>query len=395
MRAGNGVKPLRLRTKRKAKEVVALDIDWQSIRRDFPVTERVAYLNCAAAGAIPRIVLETAARFYREMMETGDAGWDKWLERREEVRKRVAEFINAEPDEIAFTTNTSAGMNLIADALEGSGDVISCELEFPVSTVPWMHRRMRVQSIKARDGAIEAEDVARAMTKATSVICLSHVQYSNGFRLDLESVGQVKGSHAFVVNASQSIGAFAVDVKRMKIDALCATGHKWMVAGYGCGFVFMSRELLAKTVGRSASWMSVENPFAMRNDEFTLRRDAAARAELGVPHFAGIFALGAAVDYLTKIGKGRIEGRALELNRFLTERLAEARWQVLSPLQSESARSGQTLVAVENPSRLTAHLAERGIAVTEKPQGIRVATHFFNDARDIERLIVALEESRR
>ena len=360
------------------------------------MTEHTAYLNCAAAGAVPRVVMEAASGFYREMMEAGDKRWDEWLARRETIRERVAEFINAEPEEIAFTTNTSAGMNLIADALGGrGGDVISCELEFPVSTLPWMHRGAHVALVKAPEGEIHAGDIEGALTDKTSVISLSHVQYSNGFRLAVEDIGKLKGSHAFVLNTSQSVGAFSVDVKRMKIDALCATGHKWLLAGYGCGFVFLSRELLARTWGRDASWMSVENPFKMRNDELKLRTDAAARAELGVPHFAGIFALGAAVDYLMRIGKERIERRVLKLNRQLTRCLAESGWRVLSPLRDENARSGQTLVEVEKPARAVAHLARCGVAVTEKPQGIRVATHFFNDETDIERLTAALKDHHR
>src|SRR5919112_220301 len=115
-------------------------LDWDEIRSDFPVTESAVYLNSAAAGPIARHVMEAASGYYREMMEEGDARWDEWLVRRELVRRRVAQFINAEPDEIALTTNTSSGMNIIVDALEGRGDVISCELEFPVSTITWLHR---------------------------------------------------------------------------------------------------------------------------------------------------------------------------------------------------------------------------------------------------------------
>src|ERR1051326_1939556 len=103
------------------------EVDWKSIRRDFPVTEQTAYLNSAAAGPIPRPVMEAATDFYRKMMDEGDARWDEWIERREIVRRRIAEFINAEPEEIALTTNTSSGMNLIVDALAGRGEVISCD----------------------------------------------------------------------------------------------------------------------------------------------------------------------------------------------------------------------------------------------------------------------------
>jgi selenocysteine lyase/cysteine desulfurase len=180
----------------------------------------------------------------------------------------------------------------------------------------------------------------------------------------------------------------------MGIDALCATGHKWMLAGYGSGFVYLSRRLLEETRPRAIGWLSVEEPFGMRNRDFRVRDDAAARAELGCPHFAGIFALGAAVDYLRAIGPANIERRVLALNRHLTERLLEKGWRVLSPLRDESMRSGETLVAAERPKRVVAHLARKGVAVTEKPEGIRVATHFFNDEGDIARLIDALEDCR-
>jgi selenocysteine lyase/cysteine desulfurase len=368
--------------------------NWDEIRRDFPVLEQTAYLNSAAAGPLPRPVMEAASGYYREMMEEGDARWDEWLERREMVRRRVAEFINAEPDEIALTTNTSSGMNIILDALEGRGEVISCELEFPVSTITWLHRGIHVNMVKAFEGEIRVEDVRRAMNEKTAIICLSHVQYSNGFRSNLEQLGLGKGNHALVVNASQSAGAFEIDVKRMQIDALCATGHKWMLSGYGSGFVYLSRKVLDETRARAIGWLSVEEPFGDGNEEFRVRTDAAARVELGCPHFAGIFALGAAVDYLLKIGTREIEQRVLKLNRHLTVRLEEEGWRVLSPLRDEGARSGETLVAAERPKRVVAHLARRGIVVTEKPQGIRVATHFFNNEADIERLIAALSEIR-
>ncbi|HYG80200.1 MAG TPA: aminotransferase class V-fold PLP-dependent enzyme, partial [Pyrinomonadaceae bacterium] len=152
------------------------------------------------------------------------------------------------------------------------------------------------------------------------------------------------------------------------------------------------RRLLEETRPHSIGWLSAEDPFGMSNRDFRVRRDAAARAELGCPHFAGIFALGAAVDYLRALGAENIERRVLALNRHLTERLSEKGWRVLSPLRDESTRSGETLVEASRPKRVVAHLARKGVTVTEKPEGIRVATHFFNDEDDIARLIDALED---
>ena len=152
--------------------------------------------------------------------------------------------------------------------------------------------------------------------------------------------------------------------------------------------------MLDETRARAIGWLSVEDPFGDRNREFQVRTDAGARAELGCPHFAGIFALGESVGYLTRLGAKQIELRVLALNRYLTERLAGEGWTVLSPIRGESMRSGETLLALADPKEAVARLAHHGIAVTEKPQGIRVSTHFFNNEEDIERLVSGLKEVR-
>jgi len=362
-------------------------INWADVRARFPVTARSVYLNSAAAGPLADTTAKAGAFYYEQMMNDGDVHWDEWLAQREEVRARVAAFINAEPDEIGLTTNTSSGMNLIVDALEKHGEVISCDLEFPVTTIPWMHRRIPVHLVKSVAGVVHPEDLHTAMNTRTGILSLSYVQYSNGFRSDLEAVGDIKGGHALVVNASQAAGVFEIDVKRMKIDALCSTGHKWMLSGYGSGFVYISRELQAHSQPRSIGWLSVQEPYSGRNNEVHLLHNVSARSEIGCPHYAGIFALGASVEMMQSLGIANIETRALELNRKLTSRLSEIGWKVLSPLGDEKFRSAETLVAAESPAKVVSQLAEEKIFVTEKPEGFRVSTNFFNNDEDIEQLI--------
>jgi len=362
-------------------------INWANLRAKFPVTKSSVYLNTAAAGPLADSTAKAGASYYEQMMNDGDVHWDEWLARREEVRAQVAAFINAEPDEIGFTTNTSSGMNLIIDALEKHGEVISPDLEFPVTTIPWMHRRIPVHLVRAVEGVVRPEDLRTAMNTRTGILSLSYVQFSNGFRADLDEVASIKRNHALVVNASQAAGVFEIDVRRMKIDALCATGHKWMRSGYGSGFVYLSRELQATSRQRSIGWLSVQDPYAMRNDEVHLRHDVSSRAELGCPHFAGVFALAASIEMMQSIGMASIEARTLELNRVLTERLSEIGYQVLSPLANEKFRSAETLVHAEKPAQIVQDLASEKIFVTEKPQGFRVSTDFFNNEHDIEQLI--------
>src|SRR5258708_9828546 len=103
-------------------------INWDDIRKRFPVTDKLAYLNTAAAGPVSRASQQAAAGYYEKMMGDGDVHWNRWLADREALRERGARFINAEPEEIPFTTNTSSGRNPIVDALEDPVAVISTRL---------------------------------------------------------------------------------------------------------------------------------------------------------------------------------------------------------------------------------------------------------------------------
>ncbi len=364
--------------------------DWDELRQDFPGTEDRVYLNAAAASITPRWIREEVARYHRELEEGGDDGWEAWLAQIEVVRGRVAGFIGAQADEIAFVANTSEGMNILADLVAQDGPVLSDELEFPTVTLPFVHRGAQMQFIPAIEGELRLEMFEEVSTSRAASIAVSHVQFSNGFRIDLEALGAIKGRRPLIVCASQSVGAFAVDVQAMQIDGLACAGHKWMTAGYGAGFVYVSKELLNRAP-RNLGWRSVQDPLSFNNRAGT-PVSTARRYELGCPSFPGIFALGAAVSYLDGIGRERIQARVLQINTALTSALRHEGFEVLSP--SGSGRSGQTLVALDDPQGATEFLRGRNIVVTEKPEGIRVATHFYNNEDDVEKLVTALKERR-
>jgi selenocysteine lyase/cysteine desulfurase len=360
---------------------------WDDVREDFPGLERKAYLNAAATSLMPRHVREVVDGFYRDLEDSGDRLWGQWIERREAARRKVARFIGAEPGEIAFVPNTSTGMNLIADLLEADGPVLSAEIEFPAVTLPWIHRGVPVRFVPAVEGVPRIESFAEGQAPRAATIAISHVQFSNGCRHDLDAFGRCKGSRHLVVSGSQSVGAFPVDVKRSQVDALACAGHKWLCAGYGAGFCYVRQGLLDRTPPRAVGWMSGEDPYRFDNRHQVLLRTN-ARTELGCPAFGPIFALGAAIDYLAGLGMERIAERILALNMYLTFRLGHESFEVLSP--GGEHRSGQTLVRLPDPARARAFLAERHVHVTPKPEGVRISTHFYNDEKDIDACVDAL-----
>jgi cysteine desulfurase/selenocysteine lyase len=360
---------------------------WEEVRKDFRALERLTYLNAAATSPIPRPVHDAAVAFYREIDEAGDRPWNAWLERQERVREKVAAFIGADADEIAFVPNTSTGINLVVDLLGEDGAVLSDELEFPTVTLPWTHRGIPVLFMPAVEGMLHLDSFRAGQAPRAGTICISHVQFSNGCRQDLDAFGAIKGDRSLVVCGSQSLGAFPVDVRRSQIDAFVTSGHKWLCAGYGAGFAYVRRELLEKRPPRAVGWMSGERPYDFDNRQMVLKRGF-ARAEMGCPTFAPVFALGAAVDYLTSLGRAAIAERVLALNMYLTSRLQRRDFEVLSP--GGDHRSGATLVAVPNPPKAARFLEDRNVCVTEKPEGVRIATHFYNNERDVDTCVEAL-----
>ena len=369
------------------------EVNWNEVRKDFPAASRFKYFTAASGSPIPRQVHDKAIAYYKESLEFGDYHWRENLARREEARRSLARMINAEPGEVEFITSTSAGMNMLAGMLASEGDVIASTLEFPSTTLPWLHARP--DSIRwvhpDRTGAVPLSRIHELMEFGTKTILTSHVQFSNGFRQDLIGLGASKNDHYLIVNGTQAIGAFEVDVKAMQIDALCCNSYKWLMSGYGCGFIYVSKRLLENQQTPAVGWFSVENRNSHLNDRIELL-PTAERFNLGSPPFPTIFALGAGLDYLQRIGLDNIQTRVLELNRYLTDNLADIGAEVLSPLTPEKYRSAQTLVRLADPSGAVRALAKQGILCTRKPEGMRVATHFFVSKDDIDHLIDALRQ---
>ena len=368
-------------------------VNWIKIRKDFPITKRFTYLDHASASPMPAPVYQAVRRYYDELGGFADFSWNRWVSRREEVREKVARFIHAEPDEIAFTTSTSHGMNLIAELIADRGAVLTNDLEFPATTVPWVYRKAKIKFLKSEDGTIPLSLIKRNLTPKIKTILTSFVQYQTGFRQNLEALGRIKGNRFLVVNATQGFGYLPINVKRARIDFLATNSYKWLMAGYGGGILYMNRKWIRKFKPHSAGWRSVPHPEQFDNRKAVLKHDA-SRYEFGCPPFPHIFAIGAALDYISEIGFSRVTSRISALTGFLKDRLWKSGFKVLSSDLPEH-RSGIVVFSVKKAQKLTNQLLARRIYVSARGGGIRVAPHFYNDEEDINHLVKVLKEELR
>jgi cysteine desulfurase / selenocysteine lyase len=372
-------------------------VEWNKVREEFPVCKKYVYLNPAGGSPVSLSAANEGKRFYDEMLEFGDIYWDKWLERTEKVRSQLAGFIGADREEIGFTTNTSHGMNLVAQMLknisEGGGKgkekekaatVLTMRDEFPSTTFPWLNQGTTIKFVEPTNYSYSIEVIRKALTPDVKILITSYVQYCTGFRQDLEELGNfcMENNLIFVVNATQALGIFPVDVKKCNIDFLVFTGLKWATAGYGIGGLYVNKKWLAPENFPFAGWRSVEAPGKMDNTALELKNEASV-IESGCPNFPNIFALGGALNLFQKIGPENVMNRVLYLNRLIEQKLRQLGIELIVQ-KEDKHRSGILIVKIPNPKLVVEELFKKNIFVSARGEGMRVSASIFNNEEDIE-----------
>jgi cysteine desulfurase / selenocysteine lyase len=366
-------------------------MDWNLIRSYFPATQNYVYLNPAGGSPMPIQAASEGKLFYDQMLAGGDAYWDEWLEKQEIVRHKLARFINASPDEIAFTQNTSHAMSIVAAMLEGKGNVLTMHDEFPSSTYPWLHNGFEVKFVHPENGKYTFEAIKSSLTDDIKILITSYVQYNTGFRQDLEEIGNFCKNNklVFVINATQGMGSMLIDVKKFQADFLVFTGLKWTFAGYGIGGIYINDKWAGLLKFPGAGWRSVVEPERMDNRQLELKTKA-SEVELGSMSFPTIMALGGALDLLMQIGHEKIFERIMELNAYLEKRLSETGIPIETVLERKH-RSGITILKLQNAREIVKKLHDKKIFVSARGAGVRVSLHIFNNFEDIDRLIQELK----
>ncbi len=312
-------------------------------------------------------------------------------------RARVGRFVGASGDEIAFLRNTTDGANVIARGIDWQpGDeVILSDNEFGSNAWPWL--ALRDQGVVPRllqtaEARMTPEVLAAAMTPRTRAVAVSWVSFVDGYRHDLAALAAVAhaGGALFCVDAMQALGAFAVDVKRIGIDALYAGGAKWLLSLPGVSFLYVDRVLQERLVVRWQGWRAVADPWNFLDYDQPLA-PSAARYEGGTPNFLGVAGLCTSLDVLDEARVDRISSHVLELTDYLVERLRAAGADIVSP-RGPGVSSGIVTfqAASADPVALGRRLAAKQIVTTYRSTGIRVSPHGYNTRADVDALVDAL-----
>lgn len=371
----------------------------EEIRKLFPAAEKYCYLNSAAVAPLPIVAVEAVSRQLRDVSENGTLNFSDWIATKNRARCLVAEMLNVHREQVAFLRNTSDGFSTVAGGLDwAEGDnIVSFENEFPANFYPWRRLRdafgIELRLCPERDGRIETDEFIGLIDANTRLVSISAVQFSSGFRADLERIGKAAREHdaLFAVDIIQGFGVLPFDLAALGVDIAAGASHKWLCAPEGCGILYLSdlaRERIEPTL---VGWISVGDGWNFDDREQNWKSNALAW-ETGTGCASLFYGLEQSLKLLNETGVEKIEKYLEELSDYLCELLGDKNYQIVS---SRRKREKSQIVSLKYRGDLSSgQIAERlqaeSIIVSPRGDRLRIAPHFFNNQSDIERLIEAL-----
>lgn len=370
-------------------------MDWQQVREQFPITDNHIFFDLANKCALPRYATDTISRYIADQQLTaGDK--NTWFRTLEEARANFAHLINAAPEEIAFTKNTSEGLNIAASCLPlKDGDtVLLNEHEHPNNVYCWLNlasKGVKVKWIPTQGGQVTIAALEKVMDESVRVVAIASTTYAPGNRNDIKAIVDYcrqRGIYT-VIDAVQSVGTLEVDVRDMGMDVLCTSGHKSLFCPHGVGLIYIRRDMLEvmHPVYVARAGMGMGSQIEYSNITYTIEQAPTARKfEIGNYNYLGLTVLNESLKYLMSLGMHNIEARIMQLNTYLVQQLEQAAFAVASP-HSGPLRSAIVCFSIEDARDLHTFLAEHKAITTLRRDMIRISLGIYNNEADIDAFV--------
>lgn len=369
---------------------------WARVRREFSLHPGVAYLNTGTLGACPRVVLSAVSEALLEIegnpanMVFGPVG-----SRMEAVRSLAARFLGAGDGEVILSSNTTEGMNWVAEGiaheLRPGDEILTTDREHPGGVVGWQHvaeqrgARVVTCSLPAppRDESEILQRIEDHFTPQTRVVSLSHVETITGLVLPLGRIAAELTRPRGILLAcdgAQAPGMLAVDVESLGVDTYASSSHKWALAPKGSGLLYLRPEVRDRI-----------RPAALHSG------DSAYTASSGTRNVATILGHGTALAFIETIGREVVEARCRALNAHLRDRLDPI--PGLNPLSPTAPSLSSGIASYKLDRGNNAEVAGRllrefDLVVKVIPgaewNGLRFSTHIYNDEGQVDRLADAM-----
>lgn len=390
------------------------------IRKDFQILSNgIIYLDSAASSLTPEPVVQSMVEYYHNYRANVDRGIhrlsQKASEEYEKAHDKVAKFVNARSDtEVILTRNTSEGTNLVAHGIDWKkGDkVVTTLIEHHSNFILWLRLKKRfgvdVSVVRPdQKGIFDIADFEKAIDDKTRLVAMTGASNVLGVITPVEEVAKIAHEHnaRLLMDGAQSVPHLQTNVQRLDCDYLAFSGHK-MLGPTGVGVLYMKEELIEETEPLNIGGGTIED---VGVDYYRLKRSP-NRYEAGTPAIAEGIGLGAAIDYIDRVGMGNMVAH----ERALTERLYNslANIEGVEVYGPDDPRNRVGLVAFNvkdiNPHDValmldvssnimirSGHHCALPLAkeLINKPQGTaRASVYLYNTEEEVDRLVSTISE---
>lgn len=363
-----------------------------SVRKQLLIPEGRIYLNTASLGSCPLTVLDAVNAATRQLEANPvSENWGELGVRMDNVRDKIATFINASRDEILLTRNATEGLGLIIQSLNlKSGDEILTTTQEHSGAYVGMDfvaktKGVIIKKVTLPMPSANKQDVIRCVvngiTANTKLIVLSHVNTITGLVMPFEEIASITQPKGIILvsDGAQALGMMRVDVARMGVDAYATCGHKWLLGPKETGFVYIKTSLQPKIQGL-----------------FNFSGYGAYSESSGTRNVTTIIGMGTAIDFHQQIGIDRIQKRCLEMRNYCLSELKKMRGITIISPELEELSSGIVSFTLEkaNNQEVYAKLKAQDIIVKVLPgsNSLRLACHIFVSKAEIDIFINVLSK---
>jgi len=407
--------------KRSKKVSEAEFLNVNEIRKDFPILKTgIIYLDSTASSLTPEPVLARMLEFYREYRANVERGIHRLAQRASEeyerARSKVADFINSKSSsEIVMTRNTTESINLVARGLNWKkGDkIVTSVLEHHSNFIVWLRVRdkngAQVEVVMPHKpitkGLFDPRDFEKAIDDKTRLVALTHVSNVLGSITPVKDIVEIAHEHGalLLIDGAQSVPHMKIDVQKIGCDFLAFSGHK-MCAPTGSGVLYMREEVQKEVEPLLIGGGTIEE---VGVDYYRLDTGS-RRFEAGTPDVAAVIGLGAAVDYLEKIGMSNIERHEKNLAKQMYEGLSalpkvevygpEPEHRVgIVPFNVTDLNPHDVALALDVSANImvrSGHHCAQPLSKTVicRSGTVRASAYLYNTTEEIEKLVSAVKE---
>jgi cysteine desulfurase/selenocysteine lyase len=360
----------------------------EKFRKEFPVLRKGIYANTAVYGLLYESLLDWRQEHDLDFLIYGSDMREKTLKVISDTRTSIGEFFKCKRNNIALVNNFSTGLNILLEGLNPKKKILLIENDYPSLNWGFENRAFEISYLKMASN-MEEQIQEYVEKEHVDVLALSLVQWLDGFAIDLKFLKDLKKQNPnliIIADGTQFCGSRDFDFDNSGIDVLGASAYKWLLAGYGNGFMLFSDRIKNDVVIDSIGFNAADGNLG--------KKDAIRMAKLFEPGHLSSLNFGSlkfSLDYFEKIGMDKITAHNHQLSR-----KAKSELESLGLLTEEvkNRQNHSTIFNIKADEATFQKLLAHDVYCAQRGEGVRLSFHFYNTEEEIDAIVKILKSNK-